>query len=212
MSTRTTEPDWEVALEVFRLCLPRQSAKAKDDRLFLEALHLFAFHNITWRALPERFGYWNTLWRPFRRLSCRGAFENLFATLAELRSTAHLVQLFDSAVTRAPVSAAGAKGSSRVRRAGTRARFQHENPSEDGFRRSAISFETHRLALRENGHKLHILHALAAAFILIQSAHKTQSRKHLPNHRLHYLTLHQLSNARLHIGEVLKVTIYDLFA
>ena len=43
-------------MEVFRLFLPRRGAKAKDDRLFLEALHYFAVHNITWRALPERFG------------------------------------------------------------------------------------------------------------------------------------------------------------
>ena len=80
MSTQMTEADWEVALEVFRLCLPRRGAKAKDDRLFLEALHFFAVHNITWRALPERFGHWNTVWRRFHRLiplfsirdSCRG--------------------------------------------------------------------------------------------------------------------------------------------
>ena len=33
MSTQMTETDWEVALEVFRLCFPRRGAKAKDDRL-----------------------------------------------------------------------------------------------------------------------------------------------------------------------------------
>ena len=32
------------------------------------------------------------------------------ATLVDLSGTAHLVQMFDSTVTRAPVSAAGAKG------------------------------------------------------------------------------------------------------
>ena len=120
MSTQMTEADWEVALEVFRLCLPRRGAKAKDDRLFLEALHFFSVHNITWRALPERFGRWNTIWRRFHRLSRSGVFEDFFATLADLSSTAHLVQMFDSTVTRAHVSAAGAKGGSRVRRSGAR--------------------------------------------------------------------------------------------
>ncbi len=50
MSTQMTEADWEVALEVevFRLCLPRWGEKAKDNRLFLEALHFFSVHNITW--------------------------------------------------------------------------------------------------------------------------------------------------------------------
>ena len=39
MSTKMTERDWELALEVFRACLPRRGAKGRDDRLFLEALH-----------------------------------------------------------------------------------------------------------------------------------------------------------------------------
>ena len=121
MSTKMTEADWEVALEVFRLCLPRRGAKAKDDRLFLEALHYFAVHNITWRALPERFGHWNTVWRRFHRLSRSGVFEDFFATLADLSGTAPLVQMFDSTVTRAHVSAAGAKGGRRIRPSGAHA-------------------------------------------------------------------------------------------
>jgi hypothetical protein len=56
MSTRMTEQDWEAAVTVFRAFLPRCDAKGRDDRLFLEALHYFTIHNITWRALPERFG------------------------------------------------------------------------------------------------------------------------------------------------------------
>ncbi len=37
-------------------------------------------------------------------------FEDYFAMLAELSGTAHLMQMFDSTVIRAHVSAAGAKG------------------------------------------------------------------------------------------------------
>ena len=121
MSTKMNEADWEIALEVFRACLPARGAKAKDDRLFLEALHFFAVHNITWRALPERFGLWNSVWKRFDRLSRAGTFEDFFAMLAGLSGTAHLVQMFDSTVIRAHVSAAGAKGGSRVRRLGGRA-------------------------------------------------------------------------------------------
>lgn len=106
MLTQMTDGDWEVALEVFRLCLPRRGAKAKDDRLFLETLHFFAAHNITWRALPEQLGHWNTVWRRFHRLSRSGVFGAFFATLAVLSSTAHLIQMFDSTATRAHVSAA----------------------------------------------------------------------------------------------------------
>jgi transposase len=121
MSTKMTDADWEIALEVFRACLPARGAKAKDDRRFLEALHFFTVHNITWRALPDRFGLWNSVWKRFDRLSRAGTFEDFFAMLAGLSGTAHLVQMFDSTVIRAHVSAAGAKGGNRVRRLGGRA-------------------------------------------------------------------------------------------
>ena len=121
MSTKMRERDWEVALEVFRACLPARGAKARDDRLFLEALHFFAVHNISWRALPDRFGKWNSVWRRFDRLSRAGVFEDFFAMLAGLSGTAHLVQMFDSTVIRAHVSAAGAKGGKTDRRSAARA-------------------------------------------------------------------------------------------
>ncbi len=116
MSTKMSKADWAVALEVFRVCLPRVGAKAKNDRLFLEALHYFTVHNITWRALPVRFGHWNSVWKRFDRLGKSGVFEDYFAMLAGLSETAHIVQMFDSTVIRAHVSAAGAKGGNRVRR------------------------------------------------------------------------------------------------
>jgi hypothetical protein len=58
-----TERDWKIALDVFRSCLPRRGEKGRNDRLFLEALHYFAVHNVSWRALPERFGNWNSVWK-----------------------------------------------------------------------------------------------------------------------------------------------------
>lgn len=127
MSTKMTETDWAVALKVFRASLPRRGAKGRDDRLFLEALHYFSVHKITWRALPERFGKWNSVWKRFDRLSKAGVFETFFDHLAALSSSAHLVQMFDPTVVRAHVSAAGAKGGRRIRRlaareAGSRAR------------------------------------------------------------------------------------------
>lgn len=121
MSTRMTEADWVNALEVFRASLPRRGAKGRDDRLFLEALHYFSVHNITWRALPERFGKWNSVWKRFDRLSKAGVFETFFDHIASLSSSAHLVQMFDSTVVRAHVSAAGAKGGRTVRPSAARA-------------------------------------------------------------------------------------------
>src|SRR3712207_3532931 len=61
---------------------------------------------------------YTTLFRSkrFWRLSRAGVFEAFFEALAALSDTAHLVQMFDSTIVRAHVSAAGAKGGSSIRR------------------------------------------------------------------------------------------------
>lgn len=116
MCTRMSEEDWEHTILVFRACLPRRGRKGVDDRLFLEALHFFTVENVRWRALPERYGHWNSVWKRFNRLSKSGVFEAMFDTMASMSSSAHLVQMFDSTIVRAHVSAAGAKGGSNARR------------------------------------------------------------------------------------------------
>jgi len=67
-------------LAVFRACLPRRGRKAEDDRRFLEALHFFTVENVRWRALPGRFGPWNSVYR----LSKAGVFEAFYDTLASM--------------------------------------------------------------------------------------------------------------------------------
>ena len=121
MSTKMDEDDWAHTLAVFRACLPRRGRKAEDDRRFLEALHFFTVENVRWRALPERFGHWNSVWKRFDRLSKAGVFEVFFDTLASMSSTAHLIQMFDSTIMRAHVSAAQAKGGKKARRSDVRA-------------------------------------------------------------------------------------------
>ncbi len=110
MLTRMTDEDWERVVQVFRAVRSRRGDKGRNDRTFLEALHYFTLHNITWRALPAEFGNWNSIWKRFWRLSQAGVFEAFFDALAAMSQTAHLVQMFDATVVRAHVSAAGAKG------------------------------------------------------------------------------------------------------
>ena len=129
------EEDWANTIEVFRACLPRRGRKAADDRLFLEAMHFFTVENVRWRALPERFGPWNSVWKRFDRLSKAGVFEAFFDTLASMSASAHLIQMFDSTIVRAHVSAAGAKGGSTVRRSAARAA---------GSRRKSMPNQMHR--------------------------------------------------------------------
>jgi transposase len=114
MLTKLTEENWTIILQVFEASLPRRGEKGADNRRFLEALFYFTVHNITWRALPTEFGNWNSVWKRFWRLSQSGVFELFFETLASLSETAHLVQMFDSTVVRAHVSAAGAKGGKKM--------------------------------------------------------------------------------------------------
>jgi transposase len=110
MLTRMTDEDWDRVVQVFRAVRSRRGDKGRNDRRFLEALHYFTLHNITWRALPAEFGNWNSIWKRSWRLSQAGVFEAFFDALAAMSQTAHLVQMFDSTVVRAHVSAAGAKG------------------------------------------------------------------------------------------------------
>jgi transposase len=116
MLTGMTEGDWATVLRVFAASCSRRGGKGRNDRRFLEALHYFTVHNITWRALPACFGNWNSVWKRFWRLSRAGVFEVFFEALAALSDTAHLVQMFDSTIVRAHVSAAGAKGGRADRR------------------------------------------------------------------------------------------------
>jgi transposase len=75
MLTRMTDEDWESVVQVFRAVRSCRGDKGRNDRRFLEALHSFCVHNITWRALPAEFGNWNSVWKRFWRLSQAGVFE-----------------------------------------------------------------------------------------------------------------------------------------
>ena len=63
MPMRMTKQDWGAVLDVFRAARSRRGDKGRSDRRFLEALHYFTVHDITWRALPAQFGNWNGVWQ-----------------------------------------------------------------------------------------------------------------------------------------------------
>src|SRR3954462_8962500 len=129
MLTRMTDEDWEIVVQVFRAVRSRRGDKGRDDRTFLEALHYFAVHNITWRALPEAFGNWNSVWKRSWRTSQVGVFEAFFDALAATSRTAHLVQMLDPTIVRAHVSAAGAKGGTMVKPWAARAGASRPRPT-----------------------------------------------------------------------------------
>src|SRR5215213_9753079 len=101
MLTRMTDEDWERVVQVFRACRSRRGDKGRNDRNFLEAVHYFCVHNITWRALPAEFGNWNSIWKRFWRLSQSGVFVPPFAAPALFRSGAPFLQLSAAPALRA---------------------------------------------------------------------------------------------------------------
>ena len=74
MLTTMTEEDWTIVLKVFEASRSRRGDNGRNDRKFLETLPYFVGHNFTWRALPEKFGHWNSIWKRFWRLSRSGTF------------------------------------------------------------------------------------------------------------------------------------------
>src|SRR5712672_519820 len=90
MLTRMTERDWSIALEVVDSAQSSRGEPGHNDRKFLEAVHYFTVHSITWRALPIEYGKWNSVWKRFWRISRSGVFEAFFQALAECSETAHL--------------------------------------------------------------------------------------------------------------------------
>src|SRR6185437_7641929 len=142
MLTKMTEADWEIVVEVFDAAQSERGEPGHDDRKFLEALHYFTVHSITWRALPGEFGKWNSVWKRFWRLSRSGVFEAFFQLLAEYSQTAHLVQFFDSTTARAHVLAAGAKGGSIVRRLAARVAVSRPRSTSRPISTATLSIST----------------------------------------------------------------------
>jgi transposase len=113
-------------------CLPRRGRKAEDDRRFLEALHFFTVENVRWRALPERFGHWNSVSRRFGRLSsstrCLDEFHG--ASYSDVRLH-----------RRARACVGGrSKGGKKGKRSGVRVPASHENSAKSDASGDILAF------------------------------------------------------------------------
>jgi len=94
MPTGMSEDQWALVVDIFRAARSKRGVKGRDDRRFLEALHYFSVHNITWRALQTEFGPWNSVWKRFSRLSQAGTFETFLQILSQiLAADPHRVSL-----------------------------------------------------------------------------------------------------------------------
>ena len=83
MLTGMTEDDWSIVLEVFDAAQSRRGEPGHDDRKFLEALHFFTVHSVTWRALPREYGKWETAYKRYRLWCDTGLWQRILDALSE---------------------------------------------------------------------------------------------------------------------------------
>ena len=110
-----TDAEWELVGPLLPRAHGRPGRPGHDDRRMLDGILWRAREGARWRAVPERYGKWNTVWRRFARWRDLGVFEAAFAALAGSGAAEERVQMLDSTVVRAHQHAAGAKGGRTVR-------------------------------------------------------------------------------------------------
>src|SRR5687767_7965757 len=116
-----TDAGWELIGPLLPRERGRPGRPAHGSRRMLDGILWRAREGARWRAVPERYGKWNSVWRRFARWRDLGLFEALFAALAGSGAAEERLQMLDGTVVRARQHAAGAKGGGKVRRWAARA-------------------------------------------------------------------------------------------
>jgi transposase len=116
-----TDAEWELVGPLLPRERGRPGRPGHENRPILDGILWRAREGARWRAVPERYGKWNTVWRRFARWRDLGVLEALFAALAGSGAAEERVQMLDSTTIRAHQHAAGAKGGSKIRRWAARA-------------------------------------------------------------------------------------------
>ena len=81
--------------------------RAKDNRLFVNAIFWILRTGAPWRDLPERYGSWQTVYSRFRKWIEDGTLDNIFRVLS---LEAELTELsIDASIVKAHQHSAGAK-------------------------------------------------------------------------------------------------------
>jgi transposase len=111
-----TDAEWELVGPLLPRERGRPGRPGHEDRPILDGILWRAREGARWRAVPERYGKWNTVWRRFARWRDLGVLEALFPALAGSGAAEERVQMLDSTVVRAHQHAAGAKGGSEAKR------------------------------------------------------------------------------------------------
>jgi len=101
-----SDKDWDRIKDLLPGRAGTPGARARDNRLFIDAVLWIGKTGAPWRDLPERFGNWNSAWRRFDGWARKGAWRKVFGALQD-PDLEWLI--LDSTVVRAHPHAAGAK-------------------------------------------------------------------------------------------------------
>ena len=112
-SGNLTDAEWD---SVGPLLSTECGRPGHEDRRHLDGILWRTREGASWRAVPERYGRWNTVWRRFARWRDLGVFEAVFQALAQSGVAEERVQMLDGTTIRAHQHAAGAKGGRTARR------------------------------------------------------------------------------------------------
>ena len=74
-----TDAEWEL---IGPLLSTERGRPGHGTRRLLDGILWRAREGARWRAMPERYGKWNTVWRRFARWRDLGVFEAVFAALS----------------------------------------------------------------------------------------------------------------------------------
>ena len=101
-------------------CSPRGGRPTGDIRNFLNAVHWMLRTGSPWRALPEKYGSWKTVYSRFRRWQKRGYLTAILELLALQADMNHI--MIDGTYVHAHKHSAGARHSSGINQALGRSR------------------------------------------------------------------------------------------
>ena len=104
-TTKISNYQWQ-KLYAFLQGHPRAYAGREEEcRRFIEAVHWILRTGAQWRALPDRYGKWNSVFKRFARWDENGVWADMFKQFAQDPDMAAVMP--DSTVVRAHMCAAG---------------------------------------------------------------------------------------------------------
>jgi transposase len=106
-----SDDQWEAIADLLPGREGTSGARAKDNRLFVEAVLYRYRAGIPWRDLPARFGDWKNVHRRHSRWSQTSVWQRVFSSLAQEADNEYA--MIDATIVRAHQHSAGYKKGAR---------------------------------------------------------------------------------------------------